>query len=494
MVLGASLTKQSMVLVSGRLIAFAVSMVLPIILVRMLTREEYGLYREIFLIHITLMPIVQQGIEQGLFYFIPRQPDKKRPIILHTFLFVLIIGTVVLLGLFVFQDGVAGLFNVPAMASFVPVLAVHLCLSIYSSFVESCMIAEGRATLASLFTVGIQIATSAIILCAVFYDASVMTLMYANIGGSLVRLGFQLWYMKRSVGVSPRDFELPLFLAQLKFSAPLSVANIAWTLQTRIHNFFISYLYDARTFAMYSIGVYQIPVFALIAGSVASVMTPELARLRAKNDALSMLRVWNNAIRKMNLVILPACVYLFTVSFEFITLLFTREYLESVPIFQLSLVNFLIAGVNTGAVLQAYSETTFLMRLGILRLPVTIAIILPLIHYFGPGGAVAANILSNMLFRYVELVRASRCLNIPVASSIAWRVNATIFGVAVASALPVVLLKAYSGWPPFTLLAVSGPVYLVVCGLLLVRTKVVEQHEVDAFKGYIGRKLGRTAS
>jgi hypothetical protein len=73
-------------------------------------------------------------------------------------------------------------------------------------------------------------------------------------------------------------------------------------------------------------------------------------------------------------------------------------------------------------------------------------------------------------------------------------VNATIFGVAVASALPVVLLKAYSGWPPFTLLAVSGPVYLVVCGLLLVRTKVVEQHEVDAFKGYIGRKLGRTAS
>jgi len=494
MVPRASLTKQSMVLVSGRLIAFAVSMVLPIILVRMLTREEYGLYREIFLIHITLMPIVQQGIEQGLFYFIPREPAKKRQIILHTFLFVLIIGTVVLFGLLVFREGVGRLFNVPAMLGFVPVLAVHLCLSIYSSFLESCMIAEGRATLASLFTVGIQVTTSAIILCAVFYDASVMTLMYANIGGSLVRLVFQFYYMKRSVGVSLKDFELPLFLAQLKFSAPLSVANIAWTLQTRIHNFFISYMYDARTFAMYSIGVYQIPVFALIAGSVANIMTPELARLRARNDTDAMLRVWNNAIRKMNLVILPACVYLFAVSHEFIILLFTREYLDSVPIFQLSLVNFLIAGVNTGAVLQAYSETTFLMRLGIMRLPVTIALILPLIHFFGPGGAVAANILSNMLFRYVELFRAARCLNIRVRDSIAWRVNATILGVAAASTLPVILLKAYSGWPPFALLAVSGPVYLVTYSLLLLRAKVVEQHEVDAFTGYIGRKLGRVPS
>jgi O-antigen/teichoic acid export membrane protein len=488
---GASLTKQSMILVSGRLIAFAVSMILPIILVRMLTREEYGLYREIFLIHITLMPIVQQGIEQGLFYFIPREPAKKRQIILHTLIFVLVIGTVVLLALLVFREGIGRLFNVPAMLSFVPVLAIHLCLSIYSSFLESCMIAEGRATYASLFTVGIQITTSAIILCAVFYDASVLTLMYANIGGSLVRLAFQLYYMKISVGISMTDFEMPLFIAQLKYSAPLSVANIAWTLQTRIHNFFISYMYDAQTFATYSIGVYQIPVFALIAGTVANVMTPELVRLRANNDAVSMKRVWNNAIRKMNLVILPSCVYLFTVSYEFIIILFTREYVESVPIFQLSLVNFLIAGVNTGAVLQAYSQTRFLMCLGVLRLPVTIAMILPLIHLFGPGGAVVANIISNMMFRYVELVRASRCLSIRVADSIAWRVNSMILIISIVSAFPVIILKVYAGWSSFVVLLVSGPVYFVLYSFIIIKAKVVAQHEVDAFKNYIGSKLRR---
>ena len=82
-----SLTKQSLFLVIGRSVAHLLQLFLPIILVRIFTKEEYGLYRQLFLIYYTFISIGQMGMDQSLFYFFPRHPEKRESLLVQTFLF-----------------------------------------------------------------------------------------------------------------------------------------------------------------------------------------------------------------------------------------------------------------------------------------------------------------------------------------------------------------------------------------------------------------------
>ena len=165
-----SLTKQSFFLVIGRSIAYLISILLPIILVRIFTKSEYGLYRQIFLIFNTLLPFGQMGVAQSLYYFLPRNPEKKNILMMQTFIFVLITGILVLCGLLIFKSSIAAVFHNEEMIKYIPLLGLYSFFMIGSSFLEISMIAEGEAKLASLTFALSQICNSGILILSVVFS------------------------------------------------------------------------------------------------------------------------------------------------------------------------------------------------------------------------------------------------------------------------------------------------------------------------------------
>src|SRR5450755_2463259 len=51
---------------------FAFSIALPLLLVRRMDREQYGLYKQAFLIVTTAMTVLPLGVPMSAFYFLPR--------------------------------------------------------------------------------------------------------------------------------------------------------------------------------------------------------------------------------------------------------------------------------------------------------------------------------------------------------------------------------------------------------------------------------------
>ena len=91
-----SLNKQMGFLFVGRLVAFSFVFAIPLVLVRVFSTEDFGLYKQLFLVHETLSLSLTLGLSASIFYFIPRYSSAWRAY-LHQTLFILwclgILGT-----------------------------------------------------------------------------------------------------------------------------------------------------------------------------------------------------------------------------------------------------------------------------------------------------------------------------------------------------------------------------------------------------------------
>ena len=70
--------KQSGVLVAGNIISFAINFFIPIIVVRYLTKAEFGVYKQIFLIFNTFFNVFQFGLV-GMHFRNAIEPPHNRP-------------------------------------------------------------------------------------------------------------------------------------------------------------------------------------------------------------------------------------------------------------------------------------------------------------------------------------------------------------------------------------------------------------------------------
>ena len=71
-----SVLKPALLLTSGRTLAFGASFFIPVVLARVFSTAEFGTYKQLFLLIMTLYFTVQLGIANSLYYFVPREPER----------------------------------------------------------------------------------------------------------------------------------------------------------------------------------------------------------------------------------------------------------------------------------------------------------------------------------------------------------------------------------------------------------------------------------
>src|SRR3989304_10445900 len=76
--------KPTLMLITGRTLAFTVSFFIPVVLVRVFDQEMFGTYRQVFLIYAILYGITQLGMAESLYYFIPRRAADGGKFILNS--------------------------------------------------------------------------------------------------------------------------------------------------------------------------------------------------------------------------------------------------------------------------------------------------------------------------------------------------------------------------------------------------------------------------
>src|SRR4029078_13386831 len=181
------------------------------------------------------------------------------------------------------------------------------------------------------------------------------------------------------------------------------------------HNYFVSNRFSAATFAIYSIGVAQLPLVGILRESVSSVILPRISYLQEQDQAREIIVLLANATRKLAAVFIPVYVLLMLTGREFLTFMFTSAYAESCRIFALSLTLLPLSLLDVDAVARAYeTHRFFLVRLQIVMSVVNVFALWFCISRYGLIGAISVVVGLNVVGRVAMAIRFGRVLGFKV--------------------------------------------------------------------------------
>jgi O-antigen/teichoic acid export membrane protein len=457
-------------LTAANTIAFGLSFIAPLLLVRMLSQTEFGLYKQVFQILMTAISALNLQVASTAYYFMPRAPEKKLQVMINVLAFYGAIGAAVA-ALFIFYPECALLvFESGDLPAYMPLLGVTILLWLVSSNLEVVPMALGDVRASSAFIVIAQLTKSALTVSAALVFHSVRAMIWAAAIQGILQILLMFAYIWRRFGQRERRgerqgerrirdaFDLALFKAQIANALPYGLGSFAQTTQGDLHNFMVSRYFPPAGFAVYSAGLFQLPLLGLLTGSFRDALIPEVSSLAAAGQRRAIIPIWLNAARKLALIIVPACALMFVLRYEIITLLFTSAYSEAAPLFGIYLFSALLPMTLTGAPIRAHEEFKFFrFKLHLALLPLTFGALYAGLQAAGLIGAVIALVALQTLEAGIVVTAVGRRLGF-IASDLRHLAPALKTVLAtVAAALAAVVVK-------LPLAQASAPVKLVLCG------------------------------
>jgi O-antigen/teichoic acid export membrane protein len=329
----ASLTGQAGVVILARALAFVSAFAVPIVLVRAINKESYGIYRQSLFIYSTFMPILQFGLTQSLYYFFPRDPEGRPGLVTQTHLILAGAGFAFAGVLILARGWVADYFGEPVMADYMFWIGPFVALMVVASTLEVMVIVEQKVRLTFWVIVGSEALRAALVLAAAVLTRDVGRMLAALALFAAARALFLLIHCRAERLLSLAAMDRGSLRQQLSYAIPFGFAGMVVTILTSVDRFYVSRFFDSEAFAVYSIGCFQLPVITIVFTSAISVLLGRMAELQKEGKRSEMLALWRRSNRKMSLVSIPMVVAFAILAREFVVGLFTAEYVGAVPIF-----------------------------------------------------------------------------------------------------------------------------------------------------------------
>ena len=460
-----STVKPALVLMVGRGVALVATFLAPLILVRLFDQSQFGTYKQLLLVYVTLYVLSQLGLAESLFYFIPRSTGGAGGYVANSMLALTGTGVASLALLWATAPAVARWLGNPDLARHLPLLGVFLMLMLPSTALEIVMISRRRyADGAVSYGVSDVLRALAFVVPALLWHG-LDGLLIGAVAFAAARLGASLIYLRRELGASFRP-QAALAWEQLAYALPFAGTVLVETVQLNYHQYAVAHRFDAATFAVYAVGCFQLPLLELVASPLSNVMMVRMGERLRDGQGDEALAVCNRTTRTLALVFFPVLALLLVAARDVIVLLFTERYVASVPIFMVCSLNLLATVLQTDAMLRVYAATRFMLVVGILKLLLIAALIGASISAFGLPGAAVAWVTSTLAMKAVVLVGMKRSLGVGMGRLVPWRDLGLIATASAAAALPALLVRAAMEGPLLARLAFTGlagsAAYLVI--------------------------------
>jgi O-antigen/teichoic acid export membrane protein len=483
-----SLTVQAGWLLAARTIGFALTFVVPLLIVRVLSQNDFGLYKQVFLLIGTATPLISLGFHMNVFYFLPRQPEKGGKIVMNILFVNFVCGLAAFFVLWLFPGILGRLFDSTGLVPYGALIGALLLAWISGFFLELVATANQDVAYSSAFIVLSQFTKAILMATAALAFKTLAAVLYAALAQSLFQNVVLLWYLQKRFSGFWRLPDWALMREQIHYAVPLGVASLAVMLQNDLHMYFVANRFSPAEYAIYAVGCLQLPLIGLLRDSVNSVVLPRVTFLQQQpGGGRQIAMLLASAMRKLSAVYWPIIGYLLVAGYEFLILLFTPRYAASWPVFVVNLFLIPVTMLMTDPVMRAYKEhMPFLLKV---RFACT-ALLVVAIHFgivlFGMPGALAATATIMLLER---LVLTRRMVGVLGVSRRDLGLLADVGKLAIAAAIAAIATAAFrSVLPkahPIVILAATGVVYCAIYAASVLLLKIPQPDEIALVRGGI---------
>lgn len=475
-----SLVKSGLALSIARLANQAVMFIGPIILVRLISVHDYGVYREFF-VYVNIGSILGCfAVNRSLLYMIPKYGEHERQIILQSILFVLL-GSFAVIGAFWALHLNFDLFG---DFEYVAELAVYLLLFLNLDYVENLWLAKGQIRHVVSYTmIRSMLRLLAVIFCAWYYE-SVYSMVFSLIIVEFVRLLFVFGYTlikysrhNSEVAVSKRvTKEQVIFFSPLALMASLEATNF------NIGQLIVSAELGEEALAYFFVGSYAVMISSLVYGSVSDVLFPTVIR-NDRGKIRDTLEPWRKVTNFYWLMMLAVCSIGVAYAETIVVFLFSEAYRPAIPVFRLLMLASLIQCFDFNFIIRVLNKNVNSVLGYLVLIPINLGVTYLLIEDLGLFAPAIAFLLAQITLSLILCGRVLSLTRLKISELVDWRQIFTI-GVCFVLTLPITyFFSNYQEQTVFTA-AVGATLFLLAYLLMLRIFKVdVVTDGISMFRG-----------
>jgi O-antigen/teichoic acid export membrane protein len=457
-----TLKQRALTLGSANSFDYASQFLLPLLLVRCLSAEEFGQYRLLWLTVMTVMAVVSLAMPQSLYYFLPRSDAPTRRLYVHqTLLYMLGVG---LLG-----GWAVSAWNplqpqaIDALNRFGLLLPCLVLFWVSSSLLDVLPTIEERVRWQAGVTIALATLRALTLGAAAWLSGELRVLIWLLLALLLVKFLLLLRYIGQHHGLAGRWLAGRGFLGQLRHAAPFGLSSALFTLRGQADQWVVASLFAVHSFAAFSIAAVLGPLVNLFRVSVNHAFLPSMSRLHASGDLSGMLNLNSQANVMVGRLVYPLLAFAFVFAEEMVTVVYTAQYVEAAAVMRVYIFALLAMVVELFSITLLLKEGAYALRLNLLALSLSVALSWFGAVNFGLPGAAAGSVAALYLDRLLTLRRIGQRLALPLRQLQDWRT--------------LLLLIAYSAlagllaWSVTTrYLADSAPILRLLAGGSLIAT------------------------
>lgn len=466
------------------MLAYAVMFMVPLVNVRTLDVEEYGYYRQFWLLIETLSPLLILGFPRSLQYFMSHSETREEQSAYLT-QSVLLPACAAVIGILVYAvmaHTLAQGLGSTARAFFWRLSLITFCL-VSTEFMEILFVSERRPVAQSVYHFSAAGTQAVCVMLASFMTHDVNSIVWTIACFALARFLFGIGYVHTRYGLSLAYVSSRTIKNHLSFAVPLGLAQVALTFVAQTDKFVISRYLGREAFAVYAAGAFQIPFATIVLASIANVTFPRMVEYQRIANYGAMVTLWRNAVLKTVVLFFPTFVFLEIMARPFITILFTEKYAAAAPVFMIYLLLFLHSSADSGAIIQAHKRNGFLLKGLLVAFVFNLILSLALFRTIGRIGAPLATVITMTIYHGINLWYSAKLCGKSFFDLVPVRGLVARFGAAVVPGVMIWLLVRGRPVTNFVELVIAGAIYGVVYLAICAYTRIFTLADLRAMLG-----------
>ena len=458
----ASLARRALSLGSANALDYALQFLLPIVLTRTLDPHSFGQYRLLWLAVSTLMLVTPMCMAPSLYYFLPRSDrPTQRVYINQTLVFLLGAGIVSAWAVSVWDPFIPrSLADVAAGHG--PVVPAFALAWIFASALDVLPTAEERVGWQAKAIVGLSALRAVTLSAVAVATRELYPVLLALLAVTVVKAGLLLFYVASHHGLGGPVARRDTFGAQLRQAAPFALSGALHGVRQQADQWIAAMLFSVAMFASFSIATVLAPMVQIFRQSVNNVFLPAMSRLQSTGDVKGMLGLNNRANAMVALLAYPLLAFAFVFAASLISLVYTRAYLDAVPVLRIYSVGLVAFVVELTSILFVLKQGPFAARVNALVLLYSV----PLSYFcavrWGLQGAAMGSVAAIYGERLLSLSRIARLTGTSVVRLQNWSTLAGIHAAAAISAAAAGAVMTRFELPPLPRLLAGGLVMAVL--------------------------------
>ncbi len=422
----------------GRILSMLVVFAMPLVMTRVLSQSDYGVFSQYFTLYMALNVIFALGFHSNLFYFYPTGNEQERDEYVSNTLFLLLLMSVTSAVLLSTGFVKMHLYGESRLAEYAGLITLSIALSIPMNIVSPLLTVREDKWGAVFFPPAAAILrVGTVVIVALLYN-DLMAIFQALVGYQLLILTWVLFYAFRhhKIRINIRKIR-----PQILYSVPFGL-TVALQMFSNYFDKIVCIRYlDAMQYAIYGTAFLSIPGINQIYESLCQVNVVNMTKSYQEGDLAGVGGLYRDFVIKTLSFSTPVILAVSLFAEEIICFLYPTDYLPSAPYFRIYSLTFLTAMLGAGTVLRACGKTQYslisFMISSVISLPSTYL----LVKNYGADGAILGAVISMILPRFIQMIYEAKEVQSSLSEYLSWRGIGFILGVGCLLLLPLLVVK-----------------------------------------------------